>query len=88
VNKELGTFGKTALMCAVSRNQTGIVDFLLRHNLLHVNAQDPDKSTALHHAAYLGHVEIVELLLRANADIKIQNDVIFIFTADFLYFIP
>ena len=38
-----------------------------------VNAAEPDGSTALHWAARLGRVDIVQALLRAKADVNVAN---------------
>jgi hypothetical protein len=43
------------------------IDFMIKHGA-YVNIQDPDGSTALHHAARKHDVEIVEQLLKYGAD--------------------
>lgn len=56
----------TSLHAAVLKNHTVIVDLLLKNPFLNVNAQMSDGSTALHLAASLDNVEIVQKFLNLS----------------------
>ncbi|KAK3935765.1 ankyrin repeat-containing domain protein [Diplogelasinospora grovesii] len=79
-------YGRTPLRQAAARGFDEIVQKILGvarlnseglndgGNCLDVNAQDTKKGmTALHRAAWNGHVQCVKLLLDAHADVKIQD---------------
>ena len=59
--------GKTALIVAARYGHHEAVEYLCQHGA-NVNAQDKIKSTALHYAAYFNFPEVVEVLLKYNAD--------------------
>ncbi|EQB46658.1 hypothetical protein CGLO_14290 [Colletotrichum gloeosporioides Cg-14] len=60
--------GQTALHCAASFGEEGIVTYLLRLPEIHEAVKDNDQRTALHYAAGRGHARIVEKLLDASKD--------------------
>ena len=59
----------TALMNAVNQNDTAAVRKLIAQGV-NVNELDSGSNAPLVMAAYLGHNEIVRLLLEAGADVK------------------
>ncbi|XP_014679678.1 PREDICTED: putative ankyrin repeat protein RF_0381 [Priapulus caudatus] len=59
--------GKTPLMKVMRECEEAAVQMLLSHGA-NANAADSHGETSLHHAAYLGQLDIVRLLLEAGAD--------------------
>jgi len=57
---------------AVKRGDATAIRTLIRQKA-DVNATEPDGTTALHWAADMGHVELVDLLLKAGAKLKVAN---------------
>ncbi len=53
------------------RNNCEIIKKLI--NKKTINAQDNDGNTPLHLAAYLGHLDLVSILIKAKCDINIKN---------------
>lgn len=67
------TYGWTPLMRAAYENRAGAVRAFLRTGKVELDARDETGSTALHHAAAQGHVEIARLLLESGASIDARN---------------
>lgn len=63
----------TALHWAADHGNEAAVALLLGNDNCPMDAQDNDGQTALHYAASCGHAEVVELLLKANADRTIKD---------------
>ena len=59
----------------VAINNNGVYQFkrILTENSELVNAQNSDGETPLHHAAYMGNIEIMKFLIRKDADPNAQN---------------
>ncbi|CAF1239628.1 unnamed protein product [Didymodactylos carnosus] len=66
-------FGRTLLYLAARNGFYNICDFLLKSGC-NVNEIQKDGSTALHAAAFYGHLLIVELLLEYEANPEIRNN--------------
>jgi ankyrin repeat protein len=64
--------GKTALIMAAERNDSGCVQLFLDSGA-ELNAQDADGRTALMHAVFQRNQGPVELLLNANADVNVRD---------------
>ncbi|KAJ5330578.1 hypothetical protein N7476_000361 [Penicillium atrosanguineum] len=60
--------GSSAIIYAACNGHTKIVANLLRHDDINVNLPDAMKRTALWHATYRGHLEVVQQLLQFGAD--------------------
>lgn len=65
--------GSTLLMLAVQMPDTLALKLLLEKSGIHIDATDPAGHTALHHAARLGHLQHVELLLAAGANCTLRT---------------
>lgn len=67
----------TPLHLAANYNSIAVLAYLLskKHSIkLDVNASNKYGSTPLHHAAYMGHTEVIDLLFRYGADVNKQDD--------------
>jgi ankyrin repeat protein len=62
-------FGNTPIIIAAAHNHLNVVNFLLTEELVDVDAVNEGKINALHYAACIGSVEIVQSLLR-RADVN------------------
>lgn len=67
------TYGWTPLMRAAYENRAGAVRAFLKNRKTRLDAADETGSTALHHAAAQGHVEIARLLLESGASVNARN---------------
>ena len=65
--------GWAPLISAASGGRTAIVKQLLATGVCAVDAPDADNMTALLHAAYGQHLEIVKILVGAGADVSHRN---------------
>ncbi|XP_067936143.1 uncharacterized protein [Watersipora subatra] len=63
---------KHILWAAENNKLNQVKELLLSHSSL-VNAQDDDKYTPLHRAAYNGHLDMISLLLENSADIHAKT---------------
>lgn len=63
----------TELFDAVTRGDVDRVRAVLAGHPEIVNARDDDGATALHHAAFLGHREIVWVLAASGADVNARD---------------
>ena len=62
------------IIVAVAKNESGEVEvFLKRGGEVNIADEDLDGDRLLHHAARLGHLEMVKLLLAAGADIDAKG---------------
>jgi len=61
-------YGWTPLMRAVDSDRIEVIRVVLQNKSVRVNARDDQGETALHHAAAVGSLEIVRLLLAHGAD--------------------
>jgi len=61
------------LIVATRLGQLDSVKYLLEHGA-QVNLQDSDGKTALHHAAYGGHSNVMKELLDSKADMIARNE--------------
>ncbi|KAK6036623.1 ankyrin repeat protein, partial [Cooperia oncophora] len=52
-------------ICAI-HNVPNVATLLLRNRYIMLDSADSRGCTALHHAAYHGHIEVAELLLKAG----------------------
>ncbi len=52
-----------------------MLQFVLLHRVVDVNAIDDEKLTPLHFAAENGHLEVVNELLKMEADMKARDDI-------------
>lgn len=69
-----GSHLKTPLICASEHNQIRVAEILLQEYYRSmINCTDEIGETALHKACFLGHSDIVDLLLYHKADIHIKN---------------
>ncbi len=64
----------SVLIEAIKNQNTETARVLLKGKRVDVNLRQPDGGTALHWAAHLNDVAIVELLLEAGADVNASND--------------
>jgi len=64
--------GGTPLHCALLRDETDVLKFLLANNA-EVDAKDDMSETPLHLAAILGHKEVAELLLANKAEVNAKD---------------
>jgi ankyrin repeat protein len=64
--------GETALILAASMNNDRMLQYLLDMGA-HPNVVDFKGRSALMRAAELGHVQVIEILKKANADAKIRD---------------
>ena len=65
------SYGNTALMLACENNDVDMVELFLSRKDMNIEARDRDGRTALIHAAYDGHFEVLRLLVEmGNADIE------------------
>jgi ankyrin repeat protein len=62
-----------ALLDAVQRGAAGQVAAILQRNPDLVNQRDAEGATALHFAAFHGHSEVAELLVKRGADINARD---------------
>ena len=67
------TYEWTPLMRASYAGYNDAVKRLLEHPDTHINSQDENGATALHHAATNGHYDTVELLLNYGASLEIAD---------------
>ena len=58
----------------IFNNQLDKVKIVLKYYSEYVNAQDHDLDTGLMRASSIGHIEIIELLINAGADVNAQNE--------------
>lgn len=65
--------GRNSLHKAAFWNHAGVCCFLLHTAKVPPNAVDCKGDTALHDAARFGHVDVVQILLRAGVDASIKN---------------
>ena len=61
-------YGDTALIVASEKGYSEIVTILIRELGANVNAINNMNTTALHFAAYEGHLSVVEILVKNGAD--------------------
>ncbi len=66
-------YGGNALIYAVSKNNMPAVSILLAAEEVDINLNENWGGTALHWAAYLGHEDIVHILLNRGANPKLKN---------------
>ncbi|CAG8802973.1 16327_t:CDS:2, partial [Racocetra persica] len=66
--------GKTPLMVAACKNCPLVTMFLCNLNNLKIDLQNNDGDSALHQASAAGNVEIVEILINANARVDLRNN--------------
>ncbi|CAG8732672.1 9207_t:CDS:2, partial [Racocetra fulgida] len=66
--------GKTPLMVAACENCSLVTMFLCNLNNLKIDLQNNDGDSALHQASAAGNVEIVEILINANARVDLCNN--------------
>ena len=64
--------GRTLLINAAFYDRLKIVEYLIGKNV-NINAADKDYFTALHAAAMKCNIEIMEILLKAGADVNAKN---------------
>ena len=69
----LNARGDTLLTVAAYAGQTDAVALILKHPKCAVDTKNKMGLTALAAAAFKGHVEIAELLVKAKADVNAQN---------------
>lgn len=72
-----GLSGLTPLIAAVETGNPEIVSLLLANKITNIDFPDEParlSCTALHYAAYLGHVDIVRMLLKKKANVDARND--------------
>lgn len=62
------------IMRAAKSGDAAAVSSLLAQNATLLDARDADESTALHFAAWKGHVEVAQVLLDAGADVNARNN--------------
>lgn len=67
--------GRTPLTEAGRTGRTEIVCALVRLHNIDVDARDKINKTALDHAAFAGHLETVELLVKLGADVNHKNNI-------------
>lgn len=66
----------TLLMCSARNNRLSVVHFLLDClENIEVDSVDCEQQTALHHAAFAGHKEVVARLIQVGASTKAVNKV-------------
>ncbi|CAG8641711.1 2684_t:CDS:2, partial [Acaulospora colombiana] len=65
--------GKTPLMVASSENCPDVVRYLCGIDTVNLSLQDNEGETALYQAAEAGNTEVVEILIRSNANVEIGN---------------
>ena len=63
----------SALMAAVVKGNTKIVELLLNSNA-DANIADENGTTAMHYAVMFRNYEAVKLLIKANADVKLKDN--------------
>ncbi len=73
VNAKAPSIGVTPLMAAAITGQSDATGLLLA-NGAKPDIKGKDGSTALHMAAFFGHLEIVKALLAKEADVNVRND--------------
>jgi len=65
----------TPLVAALAKEHFKLAELLLRHGAVTtVNVRGNRKRIPLHSAAYYGQIEVVQLLLKHDADVKSQDD--------------
>ncbi|EPS37558.1 hypothetical protein H072_8730 [Dactylellina haptotyla CBS 200.50] len=64
---------QTALMVAIIQQNEGIVRILLSHPHINLEAEDRNRSTALHYAVQKGNIPILRLLLDRNPRLEDMN---------------
>lgn len=67
VNRAAGK-GLTPLHIAATTNNVAAAQILVDTGVCEVNKRDYKKATALHHAAVLGHQDMIQFLLKQGAD--------------------
>ena len=67
------TDGRTALYAAAEGSNRRCVELLIEAKA-EVNTRRKDRSTPLIVASYFGHVEVVEVLLKAGARLKLKDE--------------
>jgi ankyrin repeat protein len=65
--------GYTAFHLAARCANLSIVEYFLDEELVNLDAVDDDGCTALHHACYEGHIDLVRLLIKHGADITLKD---------------
>ncbi|PLN80616.1 ankyrin [Aspergillus taichungensis] len=74
VNARCQYRGRTPLIRATLSRKVAVVEMLLEHILVDVNARDNKGRTALSHAAHMGHLPIIRrLLARPDVDVREPN---------------
>ncbi len=79
-NQDFGSFDKSPLHVAITKNYTKIVDLLVKYQA-ELTTQDKDGNTPLHMAINLNkalivninNISIVQILLKGGADLYLQN---------------
>jgi uncharacterized protein len=65
--------GKTPLMVAACENCPDVVKYLVELPNVNIDLQDNDGESALYQAASIGNVEVVKILINANANVESCN---------------
>lgn len=64
---------QTALMVAIIQQNEGIVRVLLNHPHINLEAEDRNRSTALHYAVQKGNIPIIKMVLDKNPRLEDMN---------------
>ncbi|KAF3934106.1 Ankyrin-1 [Dactylella cylindrospora] len=64
---------QTALMIAIIQQHEGIIRILLSHPKISLEAEDRNRSTALHYAVQKGNIPIIKLILEKNVRLDDMN---------------
>lgn len=71
---DLDPAGLAMIHWAADRGSLHILDYLIADEAININLIDSDGSTALHYAAFCGHIPCVQLLLNHGADRTITDN--------------